>query len=276
MPSEIPVRSFPFLIHAGELDRSLRKPSSHEGDGLSVSLCPDDWERIARLGEPSRWDITMLNAGRTGEEMKLIDIYALMNDTDMKAEITEWAIEAGLARQTDLWCVVTYDGECEEVRYSYCRKEEDAQQEAFMSTYDETVTYRSESLQEAIKLVRQKAEKDGDEVAAFARHTCLTPSEDGIARSRGQGRACDSFDMAAVLWARDVGMDKVPGLVGAWWNDVHEPSALSAPRGVIFTEAFSQVDFLKRDARPDIYETEYHEPPEVETLHMPMEAGPKM
>jgi len=77
------------LYHVGTMDISKKRNFSMEGDGLSVSICPDEWCRITE--GHTHGDYFLLSK----PDMKLLDYYALTDDE--KDMIQTWAIENGYA-----------------------------------------------------------------------------------------------------------------------------------------------------------------------------------
>ncbi|MBK1666621.1 hypothetical protein CKO28_01005 [Rhodovibrio sodomensis] len=77
----LPIRRIPGIYHVGTLAGHAPSGSSFEGNALSVSLCPETWRQIARLGDAPVWrldkpdarflDLTLL---RTGERAALVDL----------------------------------------------------------------------------------------------------------------------------------------------------------------------------------------------------------
>ena len=92
------------LYHVGTMDISQKRNYSHEGDGLSVSICPDEWCKITE-GYTSG-DYFLLSK----PDMKLLDYYAL-TPAEIQ-EIEAWAIENDYVRKGTLYqSVCSYDEE---------------------------------------------------------------------------------------------------------------------------------------------------------------------
>lgn len=118
--SPIPTRSFAKLFHVGSLNIADKRRGSYEGAGLSVSLHPEEWMQIAKIGGPI-WQCT-----RPGN--RFIDFYRLRKPH--KAMIAAWAIEHQWATRTSLWRVSYYDEEMEDERYFTFADPQEAQDEA--------------------------------------------------------------------------------------------------------------------------------------------------
>ena len=107
----VPVVNLPTVYHVGTLDpahRGRQWASSHEGAGLSVSLCPAAWERIARLGGKPWQELTRHDA-------LFLDLGAM--DDALLAEIQGWAREADLLEPRLMWRAWRWDDESE--RWGY-------------------------------------------------------------------------------------------------------------------------------------------------------------
>lgn len=89
------------LYHVGTMDITKKSKLSHEGNGLSVSNCPDAWRRITKG----------LTHGKTfmlrKRGMKLLDFYMLT--AEEKAEIQRWAVSNGYVEKATLYKSVTWD-----------------------------------------------------------------------------------------------------------------------------------------------------------------------
>lgn len=95
----LPSRSFSTLAHVGTFDpgrKAARLSRSYEGGiGLSMSVHPDDWTRIAKLGgAPTHW-LTR----NVGQDFRLLDAHAIEDDD--RAEIEQWAVDNGLTGHSE-------------------------------------------------------------------------------------------------------------------------------------------------------------------------------
>lgn len=95
-----PTVTLDHVWHVGTLDPAERAHGSYEGDGLSVSLHPDGWAHIARLGGPT-WQFS-LPAG----PLTLLDAHACDRDAIMR-----WACERGWVRREAAYAVTYFDDE---------------------------------------------------------------------------------------------------------------------------------------------------------------------
>lgn len=106
----VPTQTFPSLYHIGTLDASQKRDGSYEGAGLSVSLNPEAWRRIAR-GHVSGdlWVCT-----KSGN--RFIDAHRV--NKGMRAEIAKWATEHGFAEMKATYRVSWFDDELDQEVYS--------------------------------------------------------------------------------------------------------------------------------------------------------------
>lgn len=113
------------LYHVGTMDISRKSAYSHEGDGLSVSNCPDAWCRINKgFTHGDRFRLMK-------PDMKLLDYYALTDEE--KRTISAWAIEKGYVEEGTLYKSISFDEggyECYSLFKSYDEAFEEAGEEA--------------------------------------------------------------------------------------------------------------------------------------------------
>lgn len=215
----IPIRQLDSVYHLGELDvakRGERFRNSLEGDGLSVSLCPDAWRRIAKLGGSPLWRLD-----RAGG--RFLDVHALVDDPrfeTMRATVERWALAGDWVRRVDRYRAWQFDDEADNWMYSLHSSRADAAEEVEGNGF-------------ALNDVRDS----GEPVLQCVE--IVEPTERMIARL---GLIPDVHDdglgYAGILWARDVLAQHLDNPIdGAWWDELYAPACLSAPRGAIFPEA---------------------------------------
>ena len=120
------------VIHVGSLDpaaKGLAGPS-HEGHGLSISLDPESWQQIARLGGNDWWQLERPGA-------RFLDVHALGKAE--RERIASWGIEQGLVEQRQMWRVSYFDSEVDDEVGFLCASESEAMDEA-AATEDAKVT----------------------------------------------------------------------------------------------------------------------------------------
>lgn len=195
----IPFIKLDTVYHIGSLNPAMRGASmamSHEGHCLSVSLTPHSWNYIARLGGGKLFSLSA--PGNVFVDLKGIGRSAM-------GTICRWADTEGLGRYADKWKMSEWDPEMEEWRSSLYDSEEAAR--ADIDEFAERPRVRK--------------------VTAFV----LTEPGAEICNYRTD---IEASDMAAVLYAERVLRPSMPDLRGVWWNDMHDPFSLSAPRGGVF------------------------------------------
>lgn len=196
----VSVRSLTRVWHIGTLDRrdKGRRGPSFEGDGLSVSVDPDAWEEIAKLGGLPRWVLT-------NPRGRFVEFHALTEI--QRTAIADWGITHGLVCKKDTWALSYYDEELED----RCTLEIDDEAEA-CETLDDLLEHDPDS----------EPELKPAETLAVTSKLC----------ERIGFKPLDAFDVLVALWAEDE-----TTLDGVWWADRLAPELLSAPRGVIVRRA---------------------------------------
>ncbi|MCC5611852.1 hypothetical protein LC612_35260 [Nostoc sp. CHAB 5834] len=186
------------VFHVGALSCAPSpKPFSHEGNGLSVSLHPDEWRKIARLGSAP---VHILEKSQGC----FLDVLKLSNS--QASDMLDWACSQGLGTEIEAY----------EVAY----KEEDERgtlQDRFLLITNEEIAedeHRSmveEGISATIESIR-------------------VPSFTAVGEARIGFKVPLVFakDLLISLWVEDV-----TELDGVWWNDVLLPHSYSAPRGTI-------------------------------------------
>ena len=184
------------VYHVGNLDKGREKPRvSYEGDGLSVSQCPRDWARIMRGGG------TIYELTRT-DGASFFD--AAVEDKPQDG-VRDWCIQHNYVKNTPLFRVEWHDPEIGEQRHMLFYDEETAkaEAEARMGTVQETTGLDLDT--NGIKYWKCAFRQD--------------PSNASPLLIR---------DLLPVWFAENHGYQ------GVWWNERHDPTNHSAPRGVIF------------------------------------------
>lgn len=100
-----PTILLPVTYHVGGMNPDDKRHGSYEGAGLSVSLHPGAWRRIAR-GIVSG-DVWRLECA----DFRFLDAHGLSRA--VRAGILVWAVREGLAEEVPLWRLSRYDDEME-------------------------------------------------------------------------------------------------------------------------------------------------------------------
>jgi len=201
------------LWHTGFMDPARKGTGSYEGHGLSVSRDPDDWRRIARL---SGEDWVLEKPGH-----RFLDIHELTDK--QKATIFDWAIERGLLEQITIYEAVQWDSEfeCETATLHYTYEDALKELPVFQRGDQWVWDNIDETPLEPGEFDDMIRESDGH-VATPELIAMMKASGDDV-----MGRLAEEY--AIIAYA-----EQVLDLDGVWWEDDHDPSKLSAPRGVIF------------------------------------------
>lgn len=202
----MPVRSFKTLWHVGAMDSTHKRQGSYEGAGLSVSLHPEDWTRIARLGGNPTWTLTkpgnvFLNFHR-------------MNKTHRKM-IRDWGIANGYAESIPTFRAWYYDDDYERQVYMTFTTRVEAEEQLGDMQHEDDDTKRVEEV--------PGGGMRGTPKLQVRCHQNRSELLDDVV-----------LDLLATIYAEDV-----MKIDGVWWNDVHDPGNLSAPRGVIVPSAIA-------------------------------------
>lgn len=108
------------LFHVGTLAIGNKKAASFEGEGLSVSQCPDAWRAIARLAGDT-WSIS-------SREFVFLDAHRVSDD--LLDSIFAWAVMEGFIAPTTLYGVRWFDDEMDGEMNTLFSDENEAEEEA--------------------------------------------------------------------------------------------------------------------------------------------------
>ena len=101
----LPIIKIKKVYHVGDMDIKDKSKFSLEGSGLSVSLHPDEWRKIARLGARDLYLLS--NSGGL-----FVDGNKL--DSREKSDIISWGLESGYIDQKETYKVCWYDDELDQ------------------------------------------------------------------------------------------------------------------------------------------------------------------
>lgn len=96
------------LFHVGTLNVDDKGVDSYEGCGLSVSVHPDEWAKIARLGDDDPWVCD-------ARKLRLVDGHRLLRDAAQS--LLAWGVQEGLASECVAWQVDFVDDYGDERSY---------------------------------------------------------------------------------------------------------------------------------------------------------------
>jgi len=203
----------PHLVyHVGLLDPALKgathNATSLEGNGLSVSMNPEAWRQIARLGDHPTWSLSHDSA-------RLIKARSLT-----KAQwsvVMTWAQAQGLATIAETVDVSWFDDEAGERRKFSFDLSVPGEEAAAMEEFEGLDDVQDPKME---RLRAWKATPLLSERIGFDIDVSLTA------------------DLALTLYCEDV-LFESDAVHGVWWDDELNVAALSAPRGVIHRRALN-------------------------------------
>lgn len=209
----LPLVELACVYHVGSLDRSRRgllHRASQEGPCLSVSLCPEAWTSIARLGGSQLYELHRDGAA-------FLDVLEALGDPELRTVIVGWAEAEGLVVFSEQWKAWRYDDEIEEWGYMLLDTREEAEEE----------------------IDEMSGGPDGGPALELHIGYDATPELHGRLGIE-PFRSMFVLDFAAMLWAREVAPTLLGRpLDGVWFREDYAPEERSAPRGGIFPEALS-------------------------------------
>ena len=205
--NSLPVVELEEVWHIGTLnavDKGCNFAHSHEGAGLSVSVNPDAWEAIAKLGGYPWWVLSRKD-GRPGRFINLIAIRGAR-----RSNLTGYAVERGLLTMQPRWEVSYFDEEAEcRSRFLYATPEEAREEKAALRESDESVRSRKIVVPCPTDKLKELVRQDVSDGGAFA--------------------------IAVTALA-----EEMSDIDGVWWDDALDVLTLRAPAGAISVRAMPE------------------------------------
>ncbi len=223
---------YPGVFHVGNLDRDRNPPSySFEGDGLSVSRCPNDWASIARLGRHA---------------YGLANPDSLFYDASLdgpREHVHNWCCANDFVREVDGYRVYYEDRERgEDERYMEFYDRDEAE------THHASNEYPNSRLELVTSLTLETRGRD------YWRDAFTSDPEDASpVQIRG----------LLPVWYAEYTDDH--DYDGVWWHEWHDPRNYSAPRGVIFQSKLDEWDIVWEGELDDTNRPGADELPFIET-----------
>lgn len=190
------------LYHVGTMDISRKRSFSLEGDGLSVSICPNEWRRITRQTESGLWLLSK-------KDVKMLDYHKL--SVRSVNNIVKWGIEKGLAAKGVLYDVESYIDD--ELCYSTYATYEEAINETDIPFLDE----------------EDDAEEYEEQLNRIVKREGLKATPKLINKVKVDIDASDVETHLVLLYC-----EYVLKIDGVYWDEELDVLNYSAPRGVIF------------------------------------------
>lgn len=200
----LPVMTMEYCFHVGFMDINEKEHTSYEGSGLSVSLYPEAWISIARLGGRPTHQLTKERGGQ------FLDFHKIAENAQLKQMILDWGLSEGYIVETLVYKV------------------------AFYNEYEEEIYYLFDDEQEALEEYESIHElEEGYDVAPILEQI----TQNGLkalpllcdATMRKHISSSEVFDLLVTVWA-----ETLDGLDGVYWDDLLDVEGYSAPRAVIF------------------------------------------
>jgi hypothetical protein len=117
----LPIRKINKLFHVGNMNINDKSNFSLEGSGLSVSVNPKEWRKIAQLGDKDLYILTNPN-GVFVDGNKL--------NKQQKNNVIGWGVENGYIIQEETYRVYYYDDELEQKVYMEFSTYKEAERQA--------------------------------------------------------------------------------------------------------------------------------------------------
>lgn len=194
------------VYHIGTLNAARKRQGSLEGRGLSVSLCPEEWRSIARLGDAPTWTLSR-------EDGSFLDAGAALADERVRAGVIAWARDSGYLRWGRRWELTAHDDDGNDLLLRFCTRREAVSERYALDPHS----------------------TDEDTPIVLRRLLLATPTMTHRAYQL-QPPDASALDHALSFYVED----HLPEIDGLWWNEDLAPAAYSAPRGVIFTQHLSR------------------------------------
>lgn len=118
---ELPIRKLNKVYHVGNMDANNKSNFSLEGSGLSVSVTPKEWIKIAQLGGRDLYILTNPNG---------VFVNGNKLNKQQKSNVLSWGVENGYVLQEETYRVYHYDDELGQKVYMEFSTHKEAEQEA--------------------------------------------------------------------------------------------------------------------------------------------------
>jgi hypothetical protein len=202
----LPIKKIRKVFHVGEMDIKNKSTFSLEGSGLSVSINPEEWRKIAQLGDRELYLLTNTN-GVFADGNKL--------NKQQKNIIISWGLKNGYILQKETYKVCWYDDEIECDVYMEFPTYDEAKEEAGDAEDGKTIEVNKSGVLPTSKLISSSMQ--------------------------GRIEPSQTFDLLLTIF-----IEKTTNYDGIWWNDKLNVMKNSAPRGVIFNSKLNNWKILKQ------------------------------
>lgn len=223
------------LYHVGTMDIANKSRYSLEGNGLSVSICPKEWIKIARMSSYAIWSLYK-------KDIKILDYYSLTENDFQIA--TNWGVEQGYLKECIAYKSIKFDDEMDcDLEMMHDTFEEACEEACFDEEY---LSY--EEYQDFKEYEYSKVEKIvGYEPTIKLKKISMVDVD-----------ISNSQEINLLIF-----LEKNTDLDGVYWDEVLDVTKYSAPRGVIFNSkvnTFSRKEiFFCEDCETRIAEYEVND-----------------
>lgn len=194
------------LYHVGTMDIANKSSESYEGNGLSVSICPDVWMRLARCCTTTIWELYKSN-------LEMLDYYSLTENEFSIAR--EWGVLEG------------YLEDCIVYRYTYFDDEMDCDLTSIHKTFEDAC--KEACLENKYATFEEFKNSEESQFYNIEEEIGFNPT-DKLKKISFVNLSIDNAeDINFLLF-----LEKNTNLDGVYWNELLDESRYSAPRGVIF------------------------------------------
>lgn len=196
--TDLPKISFEKVYHVGDLDPNNpdRIRNSLEGNALSVSVNPDAWTKIVKLGGRDTFEIASNNGSLIFVHM--LDLLFKKKFGILKNELVDLAVQRDYLQKTVVFSASYYDDELEAECYT-------------------------------LHKTREEAAENGESVK---KRVIFTGTPDFCQTMRlSHDSITDIVDIGVMQVLKD---DYIHAIDGVWWNKKLDPDGYSAPRGALF------------------------------------------
>lgn len=209
------------LFHFGKMNITDKNTHSHEGNGLSVSICPFEWMRITKSYSATTFMLSKDNP-------MLLDFHKLPDKSLDK--IIQWGINE------------KYINKINGFEYSYYDDE-----------FECDLNLKFKTLSEALaEIGYDMSQLDKQELDSILEDNEITSCSiyEGTAKM-GNELGWEPDISLALTYLITFYTEKVLNYDGVYWDDILDVSRLSAPRGMIFNSKISTFKITKFDTKSD-------------------------
>jgi hypothetical protein len=194
------------LIHIGRLDLPrIEGRNTYEPGCLSVSHCPDVWQRLIRSPQERSKRYTLNRRDQT--PLQLVCVHTLLKDPQWRIRVQTYLIEQELAAEATLYQVSCFDDELDDTLIS------------LHPDYDTALI---------------EADEDADAVCSVK---ALIPTPRLIERLGFIPDPIQMEDVGVAVYFEAC----EPDVDGLWWEDELNPACYSAPRGGLFQSRLTRI-----------------------------------